>query len=246
MGAAAAALVALATAPALGAVPGTAALLAASDPFATLPNELRVLVVSSLTGRPERVPLELWRRGDDRALVRFLAPRDRGKYVLRRSEGSYLLTPTARPVKLAPALAPAAGAALDRILALRPSRDFSILSASEQAGLVTFDLEPKSPSPDAPRLRWVVDRGRRLPVRAELRSREGRLLRLVEFRRWSTGARPAPAGIVAKDLLRGGPPLEVEIVALEAREVPEALFDLEDGAARAALPEPELSREGGR
>jgi len=240
------ALVALAAAPALAAVPDAAALLVASDPFTRLPGEVRALIVSSLTGRPERVPIELWRRGDDRALIRFLAPRDRGKYVVRRGDDSYLLTRTARPVKLAPALAPAAGAALDRILSLRPSRDFSILSAEEQAGLVTFELEPKSPSPDTPSLRWVVDRRRRLPVRAELRSREGRLLRLVEFRRWSGSSPPAPLDLVAKDLLRGGPPLEVEILELEARAVPESLFDIEDGAARGELPEPDLSRAAAR
>ena len=32
--------------------------------------------------------------------------------------------------------------------------------------------------------------------------------------------------------------LEVELVTVEAREVPEALFDLSDGSARAALQAP--------
>ena len=79
-------------------------LLAASDPFATAPRELRIGLVFSAGTSGARVPIEVWRRGDELALVRFLAPKDRGKFVVRRDRTFYLLAPNARaPVKLAPA-----------------------------------------------------------------------------------------------------------------------------------------------
>jgi hypothetical protein len=216
-----------------------ARLLAASDPFAAAPSELRAELVFSATGSDARVPIELWRKGDELALVRFLAPKDRGKFVVRRDRAFYFLSPGARaPVKLAPALAPAGGAALDDLLAVRPSRDYAIESAATTGGLVTFDLVAKPGAAGAPRLRWVVDRAARRPVRAEFRSADGTVERLVEFKAWNAARRLEPAAIVAKDLARGGRPLEVEFVALEAREIPAALFDLTDGSARAALPPP--------
>lgn len=214
-------------------------LLAASDPFAAAPNEVRVELVFSSGISDVRVPIEVWRKGDELALVRFLAPKDLGKFVIRRDRSFYFLSPNARsPIKLAPALAPPGGAALDDLLAVRPSRDYAIESATTTGGLVTFDLVAASPEAGAPRVRWVVDRATRRPVRAEFRAGDGEVLRLVEFKAWSAERRLEPAAIVAKDVSRGGRPLNVEFVAIEARTVPEALFDLTDGAARARLPEP--------
>jgi hypothetical protein len=229
-----------------GTAPELARLLAASDPFAAAPAELRALLVFSTPTRSARVPLELWRRGDELALVRFLGEKDRGKYVLRRGGSFYLLAPgAARPVKLAPALAPAGGAALGALLAVRPSRDYEIEATREEAGLVTYDLVARPGTTGAPRVRWVVDRERRVPVRAEFRNAEDRVERLVEFKRWSDAERLVPGAIVAKEIARGGLPLEIEFLALEPREAPESLFDLEDGAARAALPLPDLTPPAG-
>jgi hypothetical protein len=183
------------------------------------------------------VPIELWRKGDALALVRFLAPKDRGKFVVRRAGSFYFLSPgAAKPVPLAPALAPAGGAALDALLALRPSRDYAIERVEETRGLVTFDLVAKPGTGGAPRVRWVADRARRLPVRVEFREADGRVVRLVEFQRWRDEQQLLPAALAAKEVARGGLPLEIEFVALEARPVSERLFDLADASARAALP----------
>lgn len=214
-------------------------LLAASDPFAAAPREMRVELVFSVGGSGTRVPLELWRKGDALALVRFLAPRDLGKYVVRRDGVFYFLSPGAKsPVKLAPALAPAGGAALDDLLAVRPSRDYTIATTEAAGELVTFDLVARAGDAAVPHVRWVVDRRDRRPVRAEFRDGADRVVRLVEFKAWHPVRRLEPAAIVAKDVARGGRPLDVEFVAVEAREVPDALFDLSDGSARARLPPP--------
>jgi hypothetical protein len=218
--------------------PALERLLAASDPFAAAPAELRLtLVFEGANGA--RVPLEIWRKGDDLALVRFLAPRDLGKFVLRRGDQAWLLAPGAKnPVRLSPALAPAAGAALDELLGLRLARDYRATDAREENGVVTFDLEAARAGVEPPRVRWVVDRERRLPLRAEFRAADGKVRRLVEFKSWRDPKQLVPEQIVAKDVLRGAP-LTVWIGRLEARAVPGALFDLADGSARRSLPPPD-------
>ncbi len=140
---------------------------------------------------------------------------------------------------LAPALGRSGPGAIDELFAARPSRDYAIGATTATGNLVTFDLVAKPGlALAAPRLRWVVDRERRLPVRAELRADDDRVRRVIEFKAWSAGLPPEPRRLVIKDVARGGAPLEVELLAVEARPVAEALFDLSDGSARAALPSP--------
>jgi hypothetical protein len=142
-------------------------------------------------------------------------------------------------VSLAPALGRAGAGVLDEILAARPSRDYTIVAATTADGRVTFDLAARpGVAAAAPRLRWVVARASGRPLRADLLGADGRVRRVVEFAAWSDGAPPGPRRLVIRDVVRGGAPLAVEIVAVEAREAPEALFDLSDGAARRDLPAP--------
>lgn len=241
---------------AASASPADVKLLAATDLFASAPAELRLELVFRSGASGAKVPIELWRKGDQLALVRFLAPKDRGKFVVRREGSFWFLAPGAKkPVKLAPALAPSGGSALDDLLSVRPSRDYSIAAVEDVRGLVTFDLVLKdAPVPagrrpaeiSAPtvapshpaKLRWVADRAQRVPVRAEFRTVDDKVTRLVEFKSWKNAAKLVPERLIAKDVARGGQPLEVEFVALEARPVDAKLFDLDDGAARAALPPP--------
>lgn len=227
----------LAAAEAVALAPDLARLLARSDPFAAAPAELR-LELSFVGANGAEVPLEIWRRGDERALVRFLAEKDRGKYVLRRDAEVWLLTPGAKdPVKMSPALAPAGGAALDELLGLRLSEDYRAVAVSEASGVVTFDLVGNSAEVDPPKVRWVVGRSKGLPLRAEFRDAQDRVRRLVEFVAWRDEAKRVPAEIVAKEVGRGTP-LTVRIHALEPRAVPDAIFDPADRAARDALPPP--------
>lgn len=217
--------------------PDLARLLARSDPFAAAPAELR-LELSFVGANGAEVPLEIWRKGDERALVRFLAEKDRGKYVLRRGTEVWLITPGAKePVKMSPALAPAGGAALDELLGLRLSDDYRAVAVSEASGVVTYDLEGTRAEVDPPKVRWVVGRTKGLPLRAEFRDAQDRVRRLVEFTAWSDETKRVPAEIVAKEVGRGTP-LTVRIHALEPRAVPEAIFEPADRAARDALPPP--------
>ena len=211
-------------------------LLAASDLFAAAPAEFRLEVEVRQGADARGMALEIWRRGEDLALVRLLAERDRGKFLLRRDRELYFIAPgSARPVKLAPSYR-LQGAALDELLGLRLTRDYRIDGVSEGGGVVTFDLVAKDKGAAAPRLRWVVSRARRVALRADLQTNDGRTLRVIEFTEWSDSSRGVPRRMVVKEVLRGGTPLTLLFGVLEARPVALELFDLESGAARASLP----------
>ena len=169
-------------------------LLAASDLFARAPAELRLELEVGAEGAPERVPLEIWRSGPERALVRFLDPRERGKFVLRLGAETYFLAPGAsRPVKLGAAFRLQGGAALDELLGLALARDYRIAAVESAGGVTTFDLEAKSPTAAYPKVRWAVDAARRRPLRAELRTSAGKALRVIEFRSWLDEKKLVPA-----------------------------------------------------
>lgn len=211
-------------------------LLAASDLFARAPAELRLELEVGAEGAPERVPLEIWRSGPERALVRFLDPRERGKFVLRLGAETYFLAPGAsRPVKLGAAFRLQGGAALDELLGLALARDYRIAAVESAGGVATFELEATSPTAAYPKVRWAVDAARRRPLRAELRTSAGRALRVIEFRGWLDEKKLVPGEVAIADLVRGGK-LVATFRAYDPRPVPAALFALDDGTARAALP----------
>ena len=225
-------------APAARVAPADQELLAASDLFAAAPSEFRVEVEVRQGSAASGMPLEIWRRGEELALVRLLAEKDRGKFLLRRDRELYFIAPgSARPVKLAPSYR-LQGAALDELLGLRLVRDYRIAAVAEAAGVVTFELVANARDAATPRLRWVVSRARQLPLRADLQASDGRVLRVIEFPEWRDPRRGVPKRMVVKDVLRGGAPLAILFGAFEARPVSLELFELEAGSARAALPAP--------
>jgi len=199
------------------------ALLAATDLFARAPAELRLELEVGAEGSAARVPLEIWRSGAERALVRFLDPQERGKFVLRLGAETYFLAPGAsRPVKLGAAFRLQGGAALDELLGLSLARDYRIAASASEGGAY-------------PRVRWAVDTARRRPLRAELRTAAGKTLRVIELRSWLDVGKLVPGEVAIADLVRGGK-LVATFRAVEPRAIPAGLFSLDDGTARAALP----------
>jgi len=240
-GALAALLAAALAAPAPAAEPTAAdrALLAASNLFAAAPEQFRARVAIRTTGGDDRTELEIWRGGRDRLLVRPLAARQRGKLILQVGAERWLLAPGARqPVKLGAGFRLHGGISFEELLGIDIERGYRLLRTESAGRIVTFHLEAESATAAATgtaAARWVVDRETRRPLRADLLLESGRVARVVEFRGFRPGSRPVPEVVVLKDVLRGTPPLEVELLAIEEREVPAALFDLADGGARERL-----------
>jgi len=220
--------------------PEDAALLARTNLFSTVPERFHARLAVSRGGAGGELGVEVWRGGRDRLLARVLDGGRRARFVLQLGADHYLIAPGARaPVRLSPAVAAAGAASLEQLLGVDVERDFAVERVEAAGRIVTFHLAARPGAATArtvPRARWVVDRDAREPLRADLMLADGRVARVVEFAAF-TGRRPRlPSRLVVKDVLRGGPPVIVEVRALAESPVPDALFSLTDGSARAALP----------
>lgn len=228
--------------PGAGAAGPDAELLRQSDISSLAPESFRArLLVTAASGPPQQ--LEVWRAGESRTLVRFLAPKDRGKYLLRRDDALFFLSPRARkPVKLDPAYRLGA-ASLDEMLGTRYSRDYAIegVREAEDAGGALVVLELKARTPKAPwrRVRYVVRRELRRPLRVEFLAARGKTTGAVEFLEWEEKGRPRPRRLRVDDALHPKRSADVVIQEVEERPVPAGLFDLEDPSERRKLEAPE-------
>lgn len=212
-------------------------LLRRSDVAAAQPEAFRALLRVRAEGRT--VELEVWRSGESRTLVRFLDPRERGKYLLRLDGVLWFLSPGARnPVKLAPAHKLKGSASLDDLLGIRYSRDYEIVAFTEEQDasgpLAVFDLRARGKAP-YPRVRYLVRPATGRPWRAEYGLASGKLASVVEFAGWDETQGARVKRLVLRDQLRGGAVTEVELVEMEPRPVPAGLFDLRDGSERRRL-----------
>lgn len=212
------------------------ALLAASDVSLLSPRDFRARVtLRGLEGPAQE--LEVWRAGEDRTLVRFLSPKDVGKYLLKREGSLYFLGPRAKkPVKLQPSYKLAGGVSLDAVLGTSFAAEYEITGITHtSAGEAVFDLVATTPRAPAPRARYVVSRETRRPTSVELQLKNGRAQSRVEFVEWSEAPHPRPRRLRVIDALRPRASAAVEIHEVVETTVPEALFDLQDPSARRAL-----------
>jgi hypothetical protein len=189
-------------------------------------------------GEPKGMEIEVWRDGAERTLVRFLDPRERGKFLLRRGDDLWFLAPGAKkPVRLKPSYRLRGNATLDDVLGLRHAADYAIAGVDEipDQGLVAFDLVARDRTAPYARVRYVVRRATSRPVRAEYRLPSGKTASEIEFVEWAPGRRAWATRLTVRDRLRGGPPTEVRVLDLEERPVPEGLFSLDDPGERRRL-----------
>jgi hypothetical protein len=149
----------------------------------------------------------------------------------------FFLSPRAkRPVRLSQSYKLSGAASLDQILGTHYAREYTIAAAAETGdGLVALDLEAKNGATPYPRVRYLVKPETQRPVRVEFRLANGKTLGSVEFLEWAEGTRPHPKRLRVTDALRPKASAEVEIIEVNERSVPEALFSLEDASARAEL-----------
>jgi hypothetical protein len=217
----------------LAAAPPTAAderLLAAADPFARAPESFRVSLEVAAGERTLR--LELYRSGDDLALIRFLDPSERGKFLLRHGGETWFLAPgSRRPVRVGPGHR-LAGVGLDELAGLRLASTYAVTEVAEASGVVTFTLAARSAEAAFARARHVVRRAGGLPLRTDLQAADGRVLRVLEYPAWRSETPPVPVRVVVKDLVRRGPPVEVRFLDVVGEPLPATLFDPADGAER--------------
>jgi hypothetical protein len=186
--------------------------------------------------------VELWRSGADRTLVRFLDPKERGKYLLRLGADLWFIAPGAKnPVKLSPTHRVYGAATIDVLLGMHLADNYRVAGttpgATPSGAVVVFDLQAKSEQQQFASVRYTVQAATERPVSALYRLRSGRDATLIEFFEWAGGARgPSHATrIIVHDLLRKGALTRIETTQFEERAVPDGLFDLKDSSARKLL-----------
>jgi len=230
----AAVLVAVTLSLEVGAAPPTPAdqrLLATADPFARGPSSFRASL--EVVAGARRLRLELYRSGDHLALLRFLDPAERGKFLLRCHGETWFLAPGARrPVQVGPGHR-LAGVGLDELIGIRLASAYAVTDVVDVSGVVTFALSARSAEVAFARVRHVVRRADGVPLRTDLQAADGRVLRMIEYLAWRSEAELAPERVLVKDLVRRGPPVEVHFVEVVSEALPDVLFDPLDGAERA-------------
>ena len=219
-------------------------LLKRSDVSSRAPESFRArLQVTTLREQPDPMDIEVWRSGESKSLVRFLGPKENGKYLLRLDAAVWFLAPGARkPVKMSRAHRLRGSASLDDILGTRYGRDYVIEGATEtgDAGgpLVVLDLVARSSRAPYPKVRYFVRRASERPVRVERLLPSGKTSSVVEFLEWEEGSRPVVRRLVLTDRLRSGLRTEVTLLEMEERKIPDGLFDLRDPTERKKLEKP--------
>jgi len=213
-------------------------LLRRSDVGAFVPGAFRArLAISQGAETPSEV--EIWRSGADRTLLRFLAEKERGKFLLRRGAELWLIAPTAKePVRLSPSHRVYGAATMDVLFALRLADDYRIdsveIATSPDGPLTIFELRALADTAQYAEVRYAVRTETALPVNALYRLRSGRATTRVVFTRWNSDRRYARS-VEVTDLLRKGAATRIEVLEFDERTVPEPLFDLRDGSARRDL-----------
>jgi hypothetical protein len=211
-------------------------LLRRTDLGALAPESFRSRMRLTAGDKPP-LEVEVWRKGEARTLVRLLGPKERGKYLLRLGPVLWFLAPGAKkPVRLSPSYRLRGSATLDDVLGLQYARDYKVTSAADlEGGLVALELAARGPGAIYPAVRYVVRPSTLRPVRAEYRVPSGKVATIVEFAEWSAGGRPYASRLLVRDALHGGATTAVDVLEVEARPVPDGLFDLADPAARQRL-----------
>lgn len=215
-------------------------LLRRSDVGMFTPGAFRSRLVLRRPPSKEKHEVELYRSGNNRTLIRFLDPKDRGKFLLRLGDQLWFLAPGAKkPVRIGPSYRLYGGITVDEVLGVRLSEEYDVqrvTEGSDQDGpLAVLELRAKSDKVMFPKVRYVVRTRTERPVSVLYQLRSGKAATSVEFLEWNDDSRPYASRILVKDLLRKAAQTEVEVLELEERAIPDALFDLNDSSARAAL-----------
>ncbi|MCC7123846.1 MAG: outer membrane lipoprotein-sorting protein [Acidobacteria bacterium] len=210
-------------------------LLRRSDVGAFVPTSFRARL-SIARGSDAATAVEIWRSGADRTLLRFLTPKEAGKFLLRRGTDLWLIAPNAKqPVKLAPSHRIYGAATMDVLFSLRLAEDYDVVSMDESASrsdpLTVYELRARAAAAQYAQVRYEVNAATARPERAEYRLRSGRPATRVNFDEWSANQRYARR-VEVTDLLRKDPPTRIEVVAFEERPVPDTLFDPSNNEAR--------------
>ena len=174
---------------------------------------------------------QVYIKGTDRTLVKFMSPEDKGKTLLMLDEAMWLYLPTAsRPVRVTPLQRLSGNASNGDIAQTNLAANYSARVTSEatvrgkEAWVLELTAKRKSATYKVVHL-WV-GKSDLTPIQAEFRLQSGKPMKRVEYLEYDTfGAQKMIRRQVMYDLLRDAEKTVVEYANYERRELADKLFN---------------------
>lgn len=166
-------------------------------------------------------------KGTDRTLVKFLSPGDKGKSLLMLDEGMWLYLPSAsRPVRVTPLQRLSGNANNGDIAQTNLTANYTATVAGEEGGAWVLDLTAKKKTATYQNVRLWVAQKDMTPVKAEFRLTSGKPVKRVEYVAYDTyGSQRMVRKQVMYDLLRNEQKTIVEYRNYTQKDLADKLFN---------------------
>lgn len=171
-------------------------------------------------------------KGSDRTLVKFMSPEDRGKTLLMLDQAMWLYLPSAsRPIRVTPLQRLSGNASNGDIAQTNLTTNYAAsfvgeetLTGGREAWILELKAKRKSATYQIVRL-WVGKKDS-TPIKAEFRLQSGKPIKRVEYLEYDTfGDQKMIRRQVMYDLLRNEQKTVVEYANYQRRELADKLFN---------------------
>lgn len=186
--------------------------------------------VKSTSGEAEPHVFEVSLKGNDKTVVRTLAPkRDAGRDLLMIDENMWAYVPNLkRAVRVGLSQKLTGEAANGDISRMRWAQDYAAVVEKESAGDWTLLLTAKKKGLTYEKIRAFVEKKTFKPLRAEYLTADGKILKRAAFTDYKSFAgKSRPSLIVIEDAVRPDQKSEVRIVEMKVKSFSDTLFSLE-------------------
>lgn len=183
-------------------------------------------------GKPaDQDAYQVFIKGTDRTLVKFMSPQDRGKSLLMLDQAMWLYLPTAsRPIRVTPLQRLSGNASNGDIAQTNLAANYTarVTGEAKVSGRDAWTLELKARRKGATYqvVNLWVSKSDLTPIQAEFRLQSGKPMKRVEYLEYDTfGAQKMIRRQVMYDLLRNEEKTVVEYANYERRELADKLFN---------------------
>lgn len=171
-------------------------------------------------------------KGPDRSLVKFLSPAEKGKSLLMLEEAMWLFLPTAgRPIRVTPLQRLSGNASNGDVAQTSLTANYtSLMNGEDQVSgrpAWIMDLTAKRKSATYQHVKLWIDQETHLPLTAEFRLTSGKPMKRVEYLEYVSvnGGGKLLKRQVMYDLLRNDQKTVIEYGNYAQRDLPEKLFN---------------------
>lgn len=221
--------------PLLAAVPTAEQLLTGIDRSRNLWSSYVVDVKISNFKQEKQVDgnaYQVYIKGTDRTLVKFMSPVDRGKSLLMLEEAMWLYLPTAgRPIRVTPLQRLSGNASNGDVAQTSLTANYTPTLAGEDTiegkAAWILELDSKKKSSTYQHVRLWIGKDDMLPIRAEFRLTSGKPSKRVEYVEYqrAAGGQMLLKRQVMYDLLRNDTKTIMEYANYTPRDLPDTLFN---------------------